>query len=467
MKHRSLFALIPALLMTACASLPAGRGPDETQAAVAARLDAAPAPADRGARTIPAGELSLGAAIDQALQYHPRIRKAYAEIGYSRADLEEARRLPNPGFSIHRAGIEGGTEIARAVALSIEGLLTLPDRRALADLAHARAVADTAHAVLELAHEVESAWFEAVAASQQAELAQLIRRANRNAADLADRMVTAGTLPTHEAAEYRAAAAEAAIEATRSEAERLEARMALANLLVLPVDGDWTVPATLPEPQSADVPLASLLAQARSERLDLKALELAVAEGTRALSATKRWRWLGEAEFEYEHERATGEPDKQGPGLSLAVPLFDQGQAGLERARANLAVAQAEQDEALETLQNELTVARSALLNASEVVRLYRQVLLPNRERVVTGHQQEVDFMLKGPFELLAVRAEQYAAYQEYLEAIRDYWLARGELRMLVGGRLPDALSATKDTPGIGIELFQPRTGTPDPHAHH
>ena len=46
--------------------------------------------------------------------------------------------------------------------------------------------------------------------------------------------------------------------------------------------------------------------------------------------------------------------------------------------------------------------------------------------------------MLMGAFEALQAKREQYAAYQEYIEAVRDYWLARVRLRLSVGGKLPD-----------------------------
>jgi cobalt-zinc-cadmium efflux system outer membrane protein len=52
--------------------------------------------------------------------------------------------------------------------------------------------------------------------------------------------------------------------------------------------------------------------------------------------------------------------------------------------------------------------------------------------------------MLAGAFELLAARREQYEAYLEYIAAVRDYWLARTELRHASGGVLPVA-NTTQD----------------------
>ena len=47
--------------------------------------------------------------------------------------------------------------------------------------------------------------------------------------------------------------------------------------------------------------------------------------------------------------------------------------------------------------------------------------------------------MLADQFQLLFVKQQEYAAYQGYLEAVRDYWLARVELGRAVGAALPHA----------------------------
>ena len=46
--------------------------------------------------------------------------------------------------------------------------------------------------------------------------------------------------------------------------------------------------------------------------------------------------------------------------------------------------------------------------------------------------------MLTDAFEALQAKREQYEAYQEYIAAVRDYWLARVQLRLAVGGDLAD-----------------------------
>ena len=55
--------------------------------------------------------------------------------------------------------------------------------------------------------------------------------------------------------------------------------------------------------------------------------------------------------------------------------------------------------------------------------------------------------MLVGVFELLQARRSQLDAYQSYVEAVRDYWLARTDLRRSVGGVLPGESPTDVDVP--------------------
>jgi outer membrane protein, heavy metal efflux system len=69
--------------------------------------------------------------------------------------------------------------------------------------------------------------------------------------------------------------------------------------------------------------------------------------------------------------------------------------------------------------------------------------------------------MLIGVFELIQAKTQEYDAYQGYLEAIRDYWLARLDLMRVVGARLPSETDATGQTPSVS-EILTPRGITMD-----
>jgi cobalt-zinc-cadmium efflux system outer membrane protein len=53
--------------------------------------------------------------------------------------------------------------------------------------------------------------------------------------------------------------------------------------------------------------------------------------------------------------------------------------------------------------------------------------------------QEQYDSMLLGVYQLLSAKQAEVSAYREYIEATRDYWLARVDLERAVGGKLPPA----------------------------
>ena len=73
----------------------------------------------------------------------------------------------------------------------------------------------------------------------------------------------------------------------------------------------------------------------------------------------------------------------------------------------------------------------------------YRDILLPLRERIVNETQLHYNAMQLGVLQLLRDREQQIEAAVAYVEALRDYWLARTDLEQLLSGRVPSRMAAT------------------------
>jgi cobalt-zinc-cadmium efflux system outer membrane protein len=225
--------------------------------------------------------------------------------------------------------------------------------------------------------------------------------------------------------------------------------VALADRLGIAATDDWHLPSRLPAPPDAAPDLTALMTQAKSQRLDLQAAERRVAARLAAATYARRWSWLGESEIEYEREREP-EVEKRGPGIRVPIPLFDGG--GARRARASVRLAEARVAlTALEgQIENAVHLGVAKLNTMRSIAQTYRESLVPARERVVARAQEQQNYGFIGAFELLAEQRETYDAYQEYLEAVRDYWIARSALRAAVGGRLPDDDASPE--PSLGVE---------------
>ena len=106
-------------------------------------------------------------------------------------------------------------------------------------------------------------------------------------------------------------------------------------------------------------------------------------------------------------------------------------------------------------------------LNAArQTAELYQEDLIPIRERIVVETQKHVNYMLLGVFQLLQAKRDEVNAYREYLEALRDYWIAFAELERAVGGNLQisgaSAASAFSSVPATEKEVPE----TPPQHHH-
>jgi outer membrane protein TolC len=326
---------------------------------------------------------------------------------------------------------------------------------------YARSERELAAELAAFAAEVESAWITAVAAEQVAQVHELGRRAAVASAELAQRYFDAGNISRLQLAGEQAAAAEARIEALRATGAARQARLKLAALMGLPSGADWTLPARLPIPPAEVPAIAALQRRAHDQRLDLAAADRAVAAAEASAAGARQWRWLGGLDLGIARDRGPGDPIQRGPTIALSLPWFGQGVAAVARADAEVAATTARRADLALAIDHEVALAMDQLDGARQIVALHRDALLPAREAIVARTQEKVNYMLVGSFELLAERRAAYGAYQSYLEALRDYGLARVALARAVGGPLDEAAADAAASAGAE-DLLPP----PEDHSH-
>lgn len=474
--------LLAAALLAGCSTVSREQNVQAVRVLVSQRSDVAPAPArdplpgpeEHAARVagLLAEPLTLQRAMDVAFLSNARIREEYARLGIAEADVYEASRIANPslGYTRLRSSEAGeGAQVTRAVAVSFADLLLLPASRrfALGDLERVRA--SVAAELLELASEVERSWFEHVSALQVAAMRAAARSAAESSAEFARRAFAAGNLTPRDLALHAAAASEARIEATRAAAEVARTRVELARAMGVAARESWQVPDRLPAPHETEPAHEALLAQALETRLDLAAARREATLMGDALGVARRWRWLGEFRIGYEREEETDGAELKGPSFEFQLPIFNSGRSSVLRARSELEEASARLSSLELAVRNEVSLGLDRVQAARQIAEGYRSALVPQREEIVRRELERYNYMLVGVFELLQAKREELDAYQEYLEAVRDYWLARSELRLAAGGRLPG--DEQQPDPTIGADaILNPRSdpAAPDhsPHDH-
>jgi cobalt-zinc-cadmium efflux system outer membrane protein len=181
-------------------------------------------------------------------------------------------------------------------------------------------------------------------------------------------------------------------------------------------------------------------AAAIAQRLDLAAANAEVEALARAAGLTRSTRWLSTLGIGVAYKR---EPDGEkllGPEVELTLPLFDQGQARVARAEAELREAERRLEQLAIDVRSEAREALMRLRAAHGVAGHYRDALLPLQQTVVSETLKFYNGMLVGVYDLLLARQAQVQTAKEYIDASKEFWLAWAELEQAVGGRV--ALSA-------------------------
>ena len=219
-------------------------------------------------------------------------------------------------------------------------------------------------------------------------------------------------------------------------------------------DTDWKISGELRPLPASDPALPGLESLAVTQRLDLAAARAELGVVVRALGLTKAYRFIGALEFGIDTERGTDRTNVTGPQMSVELPIFNQGQARVARAQAELRRAERKFEALAVGIRSEVRELHDQLSTRREIARFFRDELLPGRIAIVNQSLLFYNGMLLGNYELLAAKTAELHAERGCVEALRDYWIARAELERALGGGFtarpapaPGPASAPKPAP--------------------
>lgn len=459
--------LLAFMTVAGCTSVPADQGRADIHEQVAGRGLMVPEPADAAdfVRQQLAAPLTADAAVQIALVRSPVLRREFAALGFSAAELYDAGRMANPVLSAARMTsgdpAAAGAQLSLGIAIDLTSLLLQPARQRYSAAAFEATKLSVGAALLEHAAAVQAAWYRAVVAEQQLVLHEAVAGSSAAASALAERYFAAGNISRRELALAKAEAGSAQAEAINARSAVQASRNELNRLMGLAAaENGWTLAADLARPPDALPPLPELLQLAAAQRLDV------AAAGRRAEAVARRYRlerntrFVGGIELGYEREQDFDGYVNRGPSIGIELPLFRR--SGNRVAKAELALAEAELDQRALDAGNEVAAAWQQAQAARQRVRLYHDTILPQRGDVVARLQEELNYMLVGTAELLAARHQEYEAGIGFIQALGDYWQAETELARAVGGRLPANTSSATSAPSTSA----PSASTPPAHTH-
>lgn len=419
-------------------------------------------------QTILSQPLTADAAVQIALLRNPRMKSEYARLGIAQADVYEASRIGNPTLSItalHRFGVP--TKFDAGLTASFAELLMLPARKRIAAGEYARTQESIGAAILNLATDTRAAWYSHISAQQVAAMRTAVATAAQTSAELAIKFFEAGNISVLQCKLEEAAATQARLQSARASADATRARSGLNALMGLSAGAaQWTAADRLPSPLAHDESADALVLLGHQQRLDLAAAQQEVTLLEQSLDVTKHYRLLGKVDVGIAGERETDRTKLYGPSLSLQLPIFNQGQGAVARSSAMLDDARARVQSFELEIDNTVALGVDRVTATRKTAEDYRAALIPQRETIVARTQEQQNYMLIGVFELLLAKQQEFDAYQGYLEAVRDYWLARVDLMRAVGANLPSDSSSTESTVGPD-EILHPPPDASMQHMHH
>lgn len=446
-------ALLCALsLLAGCASFSEDGGFDAVQQDAERQLDKQLlwARDDAGRSQIEArvGELlaeplNLDAAVQLALLNNRGLQAAFDELGIGEAERVQAGRLPNPGFSYGR--LEKGREVEyeRGLHLNLARLIALPMTSRLEGRRFEQLQRRTSLTVVELASETRKAWYQAVAAEEGLVYARQVLEAAEAGAELARRLAAVGNFSKLQQAEQQGFYAEAGIAVLRAEQARVASRERLTRLLGLWGEQiAYRLPERLPPLPDAADELPEVERLAMSQRQDIQAMRLDVERLAQNLGLTRTTRFVNVLELGVVNNRSNEEPTQRGYEISVELPLFDWSGAKVARAEAQYRQALNRAAETAINARSQVREAYQAYRNAFELARHYRVEVLPLRQRMAEENLLRYNGMFISTFELLADARRQVQAVDGYLQAQRDFWLARADLDMALLGTPNPMLAA-------------------------
>jgi cobalt-zinc-cadmium efflux system outer membrane protein len=384
--------------------------------------------------------LTAPAAVTIALLNNRSLQAEFEEIGISQADVAQASRLQN----IEIAGSwrfpnrpPSAADIEYSAAGNLLDLLTLPAKKKIAARNLEQTKLKVADKVLQLASDVQTAFYDLQAQRELGKRLNTIIEVNDAQADLAQRQFDAGNINELELHNQQAPSIQSHLDLMKAKAELQAGREHLNRLLGLSGEQiNWQIADKLPSLPEKELPLENLESLAVSQRLDLAASRSQAEAIAAALRLKKKTRFIPGVKLGVDTERSPDGQRVTGPTLDLELPIFDQGQPAVAKLTAEFQQAKDNYAAQEINVRSEVREARGALLAAREAVEFGQKNLLPLRQKILGETLLHYNAMQKNSYDLLAAKEREQMAEQSGIAALRDYWLARVELERAVGGRL-------------------------------
>jgi len=380
--------------------------------------------------------LTMDDAVQVALLNNRGLQATYAELGITEAEVVQAGRLPNPGFSFGRLTRGSEVEYERGLHFNLARLIALPFIGQMEARRFEQVKSMVAMQVLSLAADTRKAWVNALAAEEAVRYMRQVKATADASSELARRMEQVGNFNKLQRAREQGFYADAALNLALAEQAQRSTRERLTRQL-----GAWgaqtqfSLPERLPDLPREALDLPDVERVALAQRLDVQGARLAAEQTARNLGLTRTTRFVNVLEMGFFRNSSNEAPTQRGWEIGVELPLFDWGGARVARAEAVYMQALHRAAETAVNARSEVREAYTGYRSAYDIARHHRDEIVPLRQRIAEENQLRYNGMLIGVFELLADARSQITSVNAAIQAKRDFWIAQADLDMALIGK--------------------------------
>ncbi len=413
--------------------------------------------------------LTVDGAVRLALLNNPKVWAGLLRTGMARADVVQSGLFTNPTVGILLRFPEAGglADLEASLAQNIADLWMIPARTRAAQRDLDRTILETARDAAGIANDTKVAYYNAVATQRALEISRENVALVEQLLRISEARLEAGAVGSLDVNLVRGQLLRARVEERNARLAAATARRMLATLLGLDIPADELhLVDSLPAATDAAINVERLVEIARDARLDLRAARdaVAAAEARVELEYAKVFQSV-EIGFELEREARRAMPGRKlladtarasianggltapeiesrgqrrlarseqieailGPSLSITLPILDQNQAQIARAKLAMQEADALLESLLRTISQETREAADRVTTAWGVARLYEQDVLPQArttlelsESAYQAGQTPILNVIDAQRSLLETRQAYVAALQNAASALVD-----------------------------------------------
>ncbi|MFZ6816315.1 TolC family protein [Undibacterium sp. Rencai35W] len=375
-------------------------------------------------------ELSVETAVQVALLNNPGLQASFDELGIAEADLVQAGRLANPGFSFSRLHRGDEIEIDRGIHFNLVRLLTMQQTRKIEQRRFDATRMAILQAIYSLSSETRKAYFNLLTTTETLSYTGQVKDAAQAGAELAQRMQKAGNFSQLKQAREQSFYADAELNRQRAALAHSRASENFYRLLGLDMTRiSLKLPERLPElPAVLETPAE--MQQALSQRLDVQMALSNTDALAHNLGLNKFTRFINVLEIGAVKSSTSQQSNQTGYEISIELPLFDWGTARVAKAEAQYMQAIHRTADIALAARAELRQSYQQYQSSYAIAKHYRDEVLPLKKRISDENLLRYNGMLISVFELLADARSQIASVNASIEASRDFWFAQADWQM-------------------------------------